>query len=194
MWFSNLIDNYKSNRERKRWDEISKVIPHISTPPLPSFSESSYTVRGLKYDAWREEFVNWRNQVGPDSPIELMHKRRIASFMDLLDAKKDCARWHGERSMKGKEYAAEDRLWRTYFDEWKKTCLIPAIDRINKWIKQESDNRRNLFREEYCRRFGVYPPAESVPERYFPSPLSESSWLIKGMSIPRLYERGRRNV
>ena len=192
MWFSNLIDNYKINRERKRWDEISKVIPHISTPPLPSFSESSYTVRGLKYDAWREEFVNWRNQVGPDSPIELMHKRRIASFMDLLDAKKDCARWHGERSMKGKEYAAEDRLWRTYFDEWKKTCLIPAIDRINILKKQESDNRRKRLREEYRRRFGEYPSEESIPERFYPESLSTYRGCYGVTSIRRFYDKGRR--
>ncbi len=194
MWFSTLIDTYKSNREQKRWAEISKVIPHISTPPLPSFSESSYTVRGLKYRAWLEEFRSWRNRDGAASPKELMRKRGgPKSYMEIMCTERDYARWHTERTKKGKEYAAEDRLWQTFFDEWKKTCLIPALDRINKWKKQESDNRRKRLREEYRRRFGVYPSEESIPERFYPE---SESWYrgINGyVDIAHCYDNGRRS-
>ena len=178
MWFSNLIDNYKSNREQKRWAEISKVIPYISTPPLPSFADTSYTVRGMKYKAWSEEYHNWRCRIA-ESPIQLM--RKIGgpwTAVEFRQTNKDYARWHRERSIKGKEYAAESRQWRTFFREWKNTCLIPAIDRINKWIKQESDNRRKRLREEYRRRFGEYPSEESIPERFHP--VSESSYMGAG--------------
>ncbi len=154
------IESYKGNRERKRWTEVSQVIPSLPIPQLPRFEESPYTIRGMKYDAWLEEFKVWSHSWGD----------------------------RGLRTKKGKQYAAEDRRWHTFFSEWENVFLKPVLDQINKRLKQESDNRRSRLREEYRRRFGVDPSEASIPERFFPlsGPSIASCYVWKGY-------RNRRN-
>ena len=149
------IDAYKDNRERNRWAEIVQDIPALPPPQIPVFSDSPYTIRGMKYNAWLNEFRSWSHSWSCGNS--------------------------GARMLKGKQYAAEDRRWHTFFSEWEKIFLNPVLEQINMTRKKESDNRRIQLRDEYKRRFGSNPREKDIPEWFCP---------VSGASIASCYVKG----
>lgn len=161
--FRSFCERLNRKREKDRWIEIERAIPPIPEPPSPPrFIDAVIVMRQKnkrRYAKWLMDFEQWVSLQGKHS--------------------------HG-RSEQGKIWSWQDRKWHRLFDEWRAKTLTPELVRINHWLREKSDVRREALRREYQRRYSRLPDESEITVQPRPT--------VEAEKIPVCYGYGHRII
>lgn len=161
--YRDFCDRLNRKREKDRWVEIEKAIPPVHNPPQPPRFIDAVIVLGQRnkrrYAKWLVDFEKW---------------------VSFRSSRSHC------RSEQGRVWSWQDWKWHRLFDEWQAKTLIPELSRINHFLDERFNERKEAMRQEYLRRFSRLPSEAEVP-------ISRPS-TVKGERIPDCYGWGHRII